>query len=194
MYIWGCWGPPLRDCWVLLHAPWGSLGSSRVVGFLSARPWGRCVFSVSLSSLAYALVVVSFTLSYPGSHYRPLGSLAYTLAVFVSIRCLWVFVRKPLGGSCGTSGFVGLAGGYSGGRWVHSSSLGSLVRALESVGFIRGLCVHLRAFWGSLGSLACAWVFVGFICGCWAHSREPWWSFGSCGLTPGCRCVHSRAP
>ena len=190
MYIWGCWGPPLRDCWVLLHAPWGSLGSSRVVGLLSARPWGRCVFSVSLSSLAYALVVVSFTLACPGSHYRPFGSLAYTLAVFVLIRCRWVFVRKPLGGSCGTSGFVGLAGGYSGGRWVHPGWLGV-------VGFIQVRWVHSCAPWSPWGSSG---VFV-FTCvhsgGRWVHSRVPGCSLGSSadvGLTlasHGGRLVHA---
>ena len=34
---------------------------------------------------------------------------------------------------------------------VHPRSLGSLVRTLGVVGFIRGRCVHSRAQWGSFG-------------------------------------------
>ena len=51
-YVWGCW--------VNSGLPWGSLGSSAVVGFTWVRPRGRLVHQRSLGTLGVALWAVGF--------------------------------------------------------------------------------------------------------------------------------------
>ena len=134
-----------------------------------------------------------------GSLLRALGLVVFIIGRWVHSRMPWLFLcSSGVVGfscvsrwcSCGTSRFVGLTGGYSGGPWVHTGWLG--VVGFIQVGWVHSCapwspwsssgvfvftCVHSGGRWdhlGPLGSLACAWVFVGFICRCWAHSREPW--------------------
>ena len=89
--------------------------------------------------------------------------------------------------SLGTSVVGGFNSVRSGGRLVHSRSLGSLAYTLRS------RSVHLR-------SLARAFGSVWFIWGCSVHSRAPWRSMGSLANAPGVagfmrdRWVHSCSP
>ena len=121
----------VRGRWVHSIAPWGSLGSSGVVGFTRVRPVRRWVHAASLVSSGVALV--------------------YALGFVGFIRCRWVLSSAPCG-SLRSSVVVGFTRVCPGDRWVHPGSLGSLVCAMGVVEFIRGGWVHSGMPWGSLGS------------------------------------------
>ena len=135
----------IRGRWVDSGAPWGSLGSSGMVGFTPVRPGDLWVHLGSFGSLGCAMGVVGF------------------------IRGRWDHEGAPLclmGSSC----VVGFTRVRAAGHCVYPGWLGSLRFALEVTGFIRGRRVHSsapRVLWvhlGSFGSLGNALVALA-LCG-----------------------------
>ena len=128
-----------------MGAPWRSSVSSKVVGFIRARPGGRRVHPVAFGS---ALEIVGFIRDRWVSWSAPWGSSCSSgVAGFAGVRP-WVRVVYPglllslgwtLAGSFVVVGYIPVR---PGGRRVHPVWLGSLRRALVVLGFIRGGSVH----------------------------------------------------
>ena len=154
--------------WVHSGATWGSSGSFRFVGFIRARPGGRCVRSGSLGSFMHGLGDIGF-----------IGFVWFTLAHLMGRRVHLGSVGLFWRADSVVGPFSGLdVVGFNWVSWVHScslsGSLGSFGCDLGVVGFVQALpgcrCIHFGASWGSSGSFG----FVGFFrarqCGRWVHS------------------------
>ena len=140
-----------RGCWVHLHAPWESSGSSGVNGLTRACLACHWVQPGSLGLLVHAVVVVRF------------------------IRGRWVHSRR-----CGVRWVhPGSLGSFTRPACllVHSGSLGSLARSWWSLGSSGVFGFAFTRPPGGWGNLGCRWIHSGSLCslaGCW-------WSLGSPG-------------
>ena len=204
--------------WVQSGAPWWSLGSFGVVGFiLECRRVHSRSFRCALGVIAFirgrwvhsgapsrSSGVFRFIRVRRGCrlvHSETLGSFWCTLGFVLLIRGRWVNSGAPWGlsGSFGCAlGVVGFIRchldapwGSSGAPWWTSGSLGV-------DGFIRVRTVGRRVQWGPFGSFGDALAVVGVIRGRWpvrrgcrrVHSG----SLGSFVSVIQSRCIHSVAP
>ena len=138
----------IQCLWFHSHAPWGSIGSFRVVGFAHARPgchagsyllfthvrpgcrWvhQRRVHRPASLGLLATFVIVEFTRVRTAGRYVHPGSLAYAVGVVGFIRARWV----RLLGLFSSSGVFGVTRPRPERRCVHPESLSP---ALAVVGF-----------------------------------------------------------
>ena len=101
----GSFGPALGVVWfrwVHSSAPFGSLGSFGLVGFIYTRHGGRPVYLGSLCSIGRALVFVGFTPTRRWVHSCSIGRVQDVVG-FILAR--WVHSGAPWGSSC-SFGFV----------------------------------------------------------------------------------------
>ena len=122
------------------RAPWGPLGSSRVLEFTCARSRGHWVHAASLGSLSCVLVVVGFIWARWIHSREPLGSLDSSEVIAITDVQPWFLLVLP--GTLGAIGFMQC-------RWVHS---GAPLGSLGSVGVVSFCRVCLGAGWAHLGS------------------------------------------
>ena len=111
--------------WVHSGATWGSSGSFRFVGFIRARPGGRCVRSGSLGSFMHGLGDIGF-----------IGFVWFTLAHLMGLRVHLGSVGLFWRADSVVGPFV-LVNKRPRCRRVQLGFLGSLVLALGVIGFIR---------------------------------------------------------